>query len=66
MLPSDCLDCQHLEYCEHTSMDYCKLKMAPAWMVHSDFYDHELDACSKRQPCISNRQDPNQNTPREE
>ena len=51
MTHSDCLDCLNRDYCEHTSMDYCRITMSPAWMAHRDFYDPKIGECSKLRRC---------------
>ena len=44
----DCSECSNHDYCEHTSMYFCKVNMSPAWMAHAEFYDKELDECSHK------------------
>lgn len=43
----ECLDCLNRDYCEHTSMDFCKVNGMPAWMARSEFYDKNLGECSE-------------------
>ena len=56
MTHRDCDDCLNHDYCEHTSMYFCKVNMSPAWMTHAEFYDEELEECSKIRKLEDNAQ----------